>query len=1119
MFESRRAPPPAYALLMDSPSRNRIPFVHVGAKLMVSSGYGRAGGSVVFASARVPVAVISLALFLVVPSLGLGTTFGPTALEPEALNRQTVDEVLAAMVGSGASREQALAAAEVAVGKRLEFVGSLIDPTLAPALLLQRDHVQHARHLLAAADAAPVESLARAAAVAKEGVRRQGHTLGTPPEALPIVAASTAPSAAALALLASYGVVPTAAQLADLQAFDALPEPARGALTGFLDAFTVLAKEAHGSRDHRSTAPAPARVLAARIALIDATVALRDALQAQPLTSSPRAVVAPVLSLDLGTSADTYDADFILLLDVGGDDVYLNNAGGNGIRLPASQNPCAAPSSTSTTSFMRAAAALVDLAGNDQYASGRSCGVNGGAMRGMGFLLDASGDDLYLAGEQGTNGGALLSGSGFLLDATGDDRYQATEQGTNGGADNGAGFLLDGAGDDAYVGTRIAVNGGVYMHTDMHIASGVLVDLNGNDLYQATEKGVNAGVIAPSDHLTERGSGFLLDVAGDDRYVSERGGANAGVFAQRLTAISTWGSTGGAGFLFDVAGSDVYAARGRGANGGAIGTGVGLLLDATGNDRYTTPAEAAALLPMAGGGAGAGFLKVGLLPDLTGTASFVVGVHELPEGLGLGAPFLGGTVARVDPVLRFLEVGTAAPLAFVTAAAVDARVRYVEAVGTGSGTGFTPDDPLFAEQGYLHQLRVPDAWDVQRGDAAVKVCVLDSGVRYTHEDLAGARYLGGYDFINNDDDPWDDHGHGTHVTSLAVSNLGNGAGIAGVAQVGYYHAKVLNHMNFFSTSGLAAGIRWCADSDAVLLSMSLGSENEYQVVREAIQYAASKGKLLIGASGNNPTIRCIDCILFPARYEEVLSVTCVSPSDGQCGITRMGPENDIAAPGVSILGADYGADDAYRLATGTSMSAPLVAGIAALMWSAAPDLTACNVRALLTGSARDRGAAGWDDAFGHGVADASAALSLALGGARPTTCVRTVQSEGWYAYNGGGLWGGVGILLDVEGGDRYEANGWRGVNGGGWANGAGLLVDGSGDDLYRAGQIGVNGGADGGCDPTRSGACNPETPKALGALADGAGVDSYQEGLDPPALDVTRLAKGSGVGLQLDVAG
>jgi uncharacterized repeat protein (TIGR01451 family) len=364
-------------------------------------------------------------------------------------------------------------------------------------------------------------------------------------------------------------------------------------------------------------------------------------------------------------------------------------------------------------------------------------------------------------------------------------------------------------------------------------------------------------------------------------------------------------------------------------------------------------------------------------PAVAPEQSYVVGFHAIPPGLASGGDFLGARVERLDRVLRFARVTTTAASLFQARARNDGRVRYVEPDPEIQLIDFTPNDPQFGEQYGPQHIRAPEAWDITRGDLDSSMCILDTGIRYTHEDIAGSRWLGGTDIYNEDADPWDDNGHGTHVAGIAAASIDNATGIAGIAQVGIRGVKVLSSEGTAPLSTVASGIRWCADNGGprVVLNLSLGGPIGSTALREAVEYAYGSGALLVAATGNGGP--CTNCVEFPAKYDEVIAVTCTTSSDTQCDYSSDGPQSELAAPGDVIRSLFHTSDTAYADESGTSMSTPHVSGAAALVWSQATTLANTALRDLLRNSARDLGASGWDQLYGFGLVDAKATLDAA----------------------------------------------------------------------------------------------------------------------------------------------
>lgn len=366
-------------------------------------------------------------------------------------------------------------------------------------------------------------------------------------------------------------------------------------------------------------------------------------------------------------------------------------------------------------------------------------------------------------------------------------------------------------------------------------------------------------------------------------------------------------------------------------------------------------------------------------------ARVILGLHETPRE-GVAASFLGAPVVHVEPVLRFVVVETTTPGALLDAARHDPRVRYAEP-DREAWLSALPLDPLLGGQYGVMDVRAPEAWDLADGAGERTLCVIDSGIRWTHEDLRGPRYLGGWDFVAADDEPHDQTGHGTHVLGIAAASRDNARGIAGLADASFWVARTAAN-NSSPTSLLASAMRWCIDVGGDVINLSLGSASGYALA-DAVQHAHAAGALLVAAAGNrvNP---CSDCIDYPAAFPEVVAVTCTGPpasaapgEPSHCPFSREGEQAEIAAPGERILSTMTFADDRYYIERGTSMSTPHVSGAALLVWNARPGLPASLVREILVSTARDLGPRGHDHAFGHGLLDARAAVELVTPAALP----------------------------------------------------------------------------------------------------------------------------------------
>ena len=350
----------------------------------------------------------------------------------------------------------------------------------------------------------------------------------------------------------------------------------------------------------------------------------------------------------------------------------------------------------------------------------------------------------------------------------------------------------------------------------------------------------------------------------------------------------------------------------------------------------------------------------------------------------VGAEYEGARIVAVNDAIDFIAVLAERPADFKARASGDARVvaieemplermiedAPVEALEDGPSASYTPVDPQYVNQYGAPQIRMPNAWDYTLGNSNGAVCVVDTGVRYTHEDLAGSRWRGGRDVINNDNDPWDDHGHGTHVQGTAAATISNGLGVAGMGNVWHYHAKALNYEGSGTQDQVASAITWCADNTPTrtVISLSLGASGGSTVLQNAVNYAYyTKGKLVVAAAGNDA---CTNCVGYPAAYDAVIAVTCTRSGETLCSFSSTGPQAELAAPGNSIVSTCFTSNSAYCYKSGTSMSTPHVSGVAALYWSYNTGLSASALRARLQSTAQDLGSAGRDSSFGYGEIDA-----------------------------------------------------------------------------------------------------------------------------------------------------
>ncbi|GDX92677.1 hypothetical protein LBMAG46_26850 [Planctomycetia bacterium] len=263
--------------------------------------------------------------------------------------------------------------------------------------------------------------------------------------------------------------------------------------------------------------------------------------------------------------------------------------------------------------------------------------------------------------------------------------------------------------------------------------------------------------------------------------------------------------------------------------------------------------------------------------------------------------------------------------------------------------------------------------------AGVRVAVLDTGVDYTHPDL-WANYRGGYDFVNNDADPRDDQGHGTHVSGT-IAALIDGAGVVGVApEVDLYAVKVLSSTGSGSWSSIISGLDWCVANGMQVVNLSLGSSTDPgTTVRAAFDNAYAAGLVVVASAGNSGA--GADTVGYPAHYDSVIAVGSTTSADAISSFSSTGPAVEVAAPGSSIYSTLNGGG--WGTMSGTSMASPHAAGVMALILAAGIEDADGNgrrndeARWVLQSTSLDLGTTGRDNVFGFGLIDADAAVLLA----------------------------------------------------------------------------------------------------------------------------------------------
>jgi thermitase len=359
-------------------------------------------------------------------------------------------------------------------------------------------------------------------------------------------------------------------------------------------------------------------------------------------------------------------------------------------------------------------------------------------------------------------------------------------------------------------------------------------------------------------------------------------------------------------------------------------------------------------------------------------ASDVVGSVQ---GLGVKVVRVSSPSAAVaalnrSPLVQYAELNQ-----ILTASATPNDPRFAEEYGlnnTGQ-TGGTPDSDIDA----------PEGWDAAGlgtfpSSGGALVGIVDTGIRATHEDLAGkvafcAKSQGVLPILGGsiqEGSCADDNGHGSHTSGTITANTNNGKGVAGVA----FNSKLAvckalgGPLGTGSTADVANCIVWAHNKGAKVISMSLGggdSTTLHNAVQTAWAGGGAGGTVLVAAAGNDGD----STVNYPAGYAEVVSVAATDNNDARASFSNQNADVEIAGPGVDVLSTYNSSDTSYTTLSGTSMATPHVAGATAIIWDKYPTAAASTIRSKLDAAVDDLGAAGRDTSFGFGRVNLAKAAS------------------------------------------------------------------------------------------------------------------------------------------------
>ncbi len=321
-------------------------------------------------------------------------------------------------------------------------------------------------------------------------------------------------------------------------------------------------------------------------------------------------------------------------------------------------------------------------------------------------------------------------------------------------------------------------------------------------------------------------------------------------------------------------------------------------------------------------------------------------------------------------------------------------VAYATAGPVFAPSQFVPNDSFYAYQWNLTAIQMERAWDVNRGGGLI-VAVLDTGVAYENfgdftqaPDLAGTKFVPGYNFINNTPHANDDQGHGTHVAGTIAQTTNNEQGVSGVAyEAAIMPVKVLDRRGQGSYAGIVQGITFAIENGAKVINMSLTGGASSRALEEAINQAYSKGVIVVAAAGNNN-----GPVGYPAAYFSTIAVGATRLDNARAPYSNYGSHLDVVAPGgdnnvdqnndemgdgiVQQSFKDGAVNDfRYLFFEGTSMATPHVSGVAALLLSKKPEASPQQIKEALRNSAKDLGPPGFDNQYGAGLIQAFDALA------------------------------------------------------------------------------------------------------------------------------------------------